>query len=196
MLFDEKQPLHSLKPEELESLCETEDIDFPDIAERDIKDKSKANILSSGLVIIQTVWFMLQCIERTIPSLLLTKLELVTMALAIYTVALYGIWWNKPLDVNCPVVVHREPRRSECGTGEGGSRQGDDCDSGQADNAKLLGGSKPAVKPRNGARATIWDRVSSHASLFVSTGSFDNSTETGATRVPTFYAEELADNED
>ena len=198
MLFDEKQPLHSLKPEELESLCETEDIDFPDIAEPDINDKSKANILSSGLVIIQTAWFMLQCIERTVHSLPLTKLELVTMALAIYTVALYGIWWNKPLDVNCPVVVHRKPRRSESGTGEGGSRQ-DDCDSGQADNAKLLGESKPAVKranARNGAWVTIWDRASSRASLFVSTGSFDNSTETGATRVPTSYAGELANNED
>jgi len=35
----------------------------------------------------------------------LTELELVTLAFAALNFVTYGLWWNKPLNVQCPVCV-------------------------------------------------------------------------------------------
>jgi hypothetical protein len=35
-----------------------------DITEKEIKDRSKGDILSKGFAILQTGWFVLQCIAR------------------------------------------------------------------------------------------------------------------------------------
>ena len=78
-LFNDSGPVRTLDPDELQSLAQDGDIDFPGITENEIRDKSKGDVLLKGLVVIQTGWFILQCIARGIEGLPLTGLELVTL---------------------------------------------------------------------------------------------------------------------
>ena len=108
--FDDYGP-RTLAPHELQTLARKGDIDFPDITEREIHDRSKGDALSKGLVLIQTSWFILQCIARRIERLPITELELVTLAFAALNFITYTLWWNKPLNVQCPVRVPKKHQK-------------------------------------------------------------------------------------
>jgi hypothetical protein len=112
-LFDDTGPVCTLEPQELQSLAQDGEIDFPCITEREIQDRSKGDALSKGLVVIQTSWFILQCIARQIECLPITELELVTLAFAALNFITYALWWNKPLNVQCPVRVPKKQRKDE-----------------------------------------------------------------------------------
>jgi len=99
MLYDGEIPLHPLTPEKINDLVGEGYIDFPDITEKEIKDRSKGDVLSKSLVILQTGWFVVQCIARAIEHLPVTELELVTVAFATLNFVTYVFWWNKPLNV-------------------------------------------------------------------------------------------------
>ena len=134
-LFDENGPVRTLAPQELQTLARKGEINFPDITEREIQDRSKGDALSKGLVVIQTSWFILQCIARRIERLPITELELVTLAFAALNVITYGLWWNKPLDVQCPFRVPKKRRKDESeeskDAGENSSQSSDDEESGE-----------------------------------------------------------------
>jgi hypothetical protein len=53
---------------------------LPDVPERDILDKSKANDVAKALVVIQASWMLLQTLGRVIVGLPVTLLEVNTMA--------------------------------------------------------------------------------------------------------------------
>jgi len=76
------------------------------ITEEEIRDKSKRDFLAKLIVIIQSSWFIAQCIARAAQSLNLTELELVTLALASLNAVMYFFWWDKPLDVEVPIKVY------------------------------------------------------------------------------------------
>ncbi|KAH9483144.1 hypothetical protein JR316_0005247 [Psilocybe cubensis] len=78
---------------------------WPPVAETDLTDKSKGDFFSKGVVIVQISWFVVQCIVRKLQRLTLTQLEIATLAYAPLTLALYVLWWDKPLGVRHPVVV-------------------------------------------------------------------------------------------
>src|SRR5260221_2135405 len=78
------------------------------ISEKDIKDRSKGDILSKLIAILQTTWFILQCIARGQQKLTLTELELVTLALASLNAITYVFWWHKPLGVEVPIRIYFE----------------------------------------------------------------------------------------
>lgn len=80
-------------------------IDFPEISKEDINDKSKGDILSKGVAVIQIGWFLIQLIARAHNNLAITELELTTAALAALNIAMYFWWWDKPQDVRSPVVI-------------------------------------------------------------------------------------------
>ena len=73
--------------------------------EKEIKDKGKSNWLAKALVLVQTTWFVMQCIARGIRHLPVTELEIVTLAYATMSFGMYLFWWDKPLDVGCPIRV-------------------------------------------------------------------------------------------
>ena len=76
----------------------------------EIEDKGKSDWLAKSLVLLQTLWFVMQCIARGIEHLPLTHLEIVTLAYAAMNFVIYIFWWYKPLNVNRPVrVFRREP---------------------------------------------------------------------------------------
>ena len=91
------------------------DIDFTSFTvptEEEIKDKGKSDWLAKSVVLLQTSWFVMQCIARAIEHLPITHLEIVTLAYAAMNFVIFIFWWNKPLNVNRPVRVFRKSEPS------------------------------------------------------------------------------------
>ncbi|KAF9480162.1 hypothetical protein BDN70DRAFT_640829 [Pholiota conissans] len=106
MVHDGSRPRGILSPERMEALLQARLIEFPAIAEEEINDRSKGDALSKGLVLGQTTWFIAQCITRRAEGLIMTELELVTLAFASLNFCMHFFWWNKPLDVRTRVLIY------------------------------------------------------------------------------------------
>ncbi|PMD12837.1 hypothetical protein NA56DRAFT_739178 [Hyaloscypha hepaticicola] len=96
----------------LRLIAEEEPALIPDISEAQICDKSNANRLAKTLVCFQAMWFCVQCICRLAQGLAISLLELNTFAHATCTILIYLLWWNKPLDIQEPIVL-TGPNQSE-----------------------------------------------------------------------------------
>ncbi|KAF7369948.1 hypothetical protein MSAN_00624600 [Mycena sanguinolenta] len=75
------------------------------ISEEDIKDRSKGDAFSKGIALLQGLWFILQTLARTHQRLAITQLEVATLAFAVVNILIWLLWWNKPLDVQRPIVI-------------------------------------------------------------------------------------------
>jgi hypothetical protein len=71
----------------------------------DIEDKSKGDLLSKGLVLLQGLWFAIQCLARFLQHLPLTELEVATLAFQFVNLAIWFLWLHKPLDVQQPIIL-------------------------------------------------------------------------------------------
>jgi hypothetical protein len=88
-------------------------IDPPRITEEDIKDRSKGDAISKTFIVLQTTWFVVQCIARWSQRLPLTELEVVTLGFAMLNGITYIAWWDKPQNVGRPVFLEsKEARRA------------------------------------------------------------------------------------
>ena len=65
---------------------------FVDISTEDIKDKSKADIFTKGLICIQVSWMVIQCIARKAAGYPLTLLEIHTMVHVVCALTIYMLW--------------------------------------------------------------------------------------------------------
>ncbi|ESK86855.1 hypothetical protein Moror_3457 [Moniliophthora roreri MCA 2997] len=83
------------------------------ITEEEIQDRSHADALSKAIAIVQTTWFILQCLGRGLQGLAITELEIITLAFAFLNIIVYFLWWNKPLRVRYPVRVTWRPRNED-----------------------------------------------------------------------------------
>jgi hypothetical protein len=79
---------------------------IPVTTEEEIKDKGKSDGISKFIVLLQTSWFIIQCIARGLEHLPLTELEIVTLAYSMMNLFIYIFWWDKPRDVGCPIRVY------------------------------------------------------------------------------------------
>jgi len=139
VLYDEDDVvIETLSISRLEELQSEGKIRWPRISEEEIKDRSKGDFLSKAFVVLQTTWFTVQYIARAYYGLLVTEFELVALALAVLNGILYYFWWNKPLDVACPVPVYLLSSKQEAGPQTMDSEDGEtpghgissiDCDS-------------------------------------------------------------------
>ena len=126
ILHDHDIPLHPLAARDLYGYPTTRylrdirrsiraDIDFTSFTvptKEEIEDKGKSDWLAKSLVLLQTSWFVVQCIARAKEHLPITHLEIVTLAYAAMNFVIYIFWWNKPLNVNRPVRVFRKSEAS------------------------------------------------------------------------------------
>ena len=87
---------------------ETSKIAFPTITAAEIHDEGRGDFLSKAItiVILQSIWFITQCIARGVEGIALTELELVTLALASLNGLMYYFWWDKPLGVKEPIKLY------------------------------------------------------------------------------------------
>ena len=106
MLFEGDTAKGVLSPKRLSELLTAGMIDFPTITVEEIEDRSKSDGFSKTIALGQTLWFIAQCIARRSQHLDLTLVELLTLSLAVLNGLMYYLWWNKPLDVRCPVRVN------------------------------------------------------------------------------------------
>ncbi|KAJ7862496.1 hypothetical protein B0H14DRAFT_2575385 [Mycena olivaceomarginata] len=91
-------------PEQLRDVAEYL-TDLRTVDAKDIKDKSKEDALSKGMALSQGLWFTLQCLARVHQNLPVTELEAATLAFAVVNIFIWILWWNKPLDVQRPILV-------------------------------------------------------------------------------------------
>ena len=82
----------------IEELVRNEEIEYPIVSRQEIEYRSKGDAVTKALVVSQTAWFLLQCATRASQHLVLN-------------IIMYVLWWDKPLDVQCPIRVRR--RRSD-----------------------------------------------------------------------------------
>ncbi|KAF4622561.1 hypothetical protein D9613_009616 [Agrocybe pediades] len=104
-LHSDGKQVRTLQISDLEKLEAEGKVDWPDVTAEEIKDKSKGDYFSKAIVVLQTCWFIAQCIARGAEKLVVTELEVVTLAFSFLTMIIYFLWWNKPLDVGVAVPV-------------------------------------------------------------------------------------------
>ncbi|KAF7969707.1 hypothetical protein HWV62_26166 [Athelia sp. TMB] len=108
---DEKGPIHPLHPDKVVELVREARLVPPTGDE--LSNQSKGDVLSKGVAVIQTVWFVVQCIARLVEDLPLTNLEVMTLAYTVMTVAMYVAWWDKPLNISCATRVQGAPVKGQ-----------------------------------------------------------------------------------
>ena len=107
---EDDYPLHPLL---IEDLVHNDIYTFTMPTEAEIKDRGKSDWLAKPLVLLQTWWFIIQCIACGIKHLPVTHLEILTLAYVAMNFVIYVFWWNKPLNVNRPVRVLQKSGESE-----------------------------------------------------------------------------------
>ncbi|KAF8649030.1 hypothetical protein AX16_006071 [Volvariella volvacea WC 439] len=85
---------------------------FPAVSREEIQDKSKGDLLSKTIFVVQTSWFVTQCVARLAQQLVVTDLEFVTLAFVLVNLTVYFIWWNKPSNAEYPIFFRRDGTRS------------------------------------------------------------------------------------
>ena len=81
------------------------------ITQDEISDKS--NGLSITTLVLQSSWFIIQCIARHVQGLDLTQLELATLAVASLNGITCLLWWSKPLGARAIVHVYLTRRLTD-----------------------------------------------------------------------------------
>jgi len=105
LLYVNGRPRATLTPDELLRFVRDGLVDMPGITNAEIEDRSKGDVLSKGIAILQLVWFVIQLAARYAQNLPITLLEIDTLAVAALTCIAYGWWWKKPKDVGLPYPV-------------------------------------------------------------------------------------------
>ncbi|XP_006460426.1 hypothetical protein AGABI2DRAFT_66978, partial [Agaricus bisporus var. bisporus H97] len=110
MLYRDGLPVEVLTYKRFKKLIDRQEIDIPKITKRTINDKSKSDNFSKGFAVIQTTWFVVQCIARWVRSLPLVELEVVTLAFAVLNAITYALWLSKPQNVQEAIRIdHLKP---------------------------------------------------------------------------------------
>jgi len=68
-------------------------------------DKSKGDALAKFVAVVQTTWFVAQCIARGVEGVAITNIEILTLSFAMLNFLTYFLWWNKPQRVCYPIRV-------------------------------------------------------------------------------------------
>lgn len=110
--FDGNKPLVYLLPRDIVSLI-SDGLLIPP-SEEEINDRSKADSFSKLVVLVQTLWFVMQCIARHIEHLPITELEVAALAYTVPILGIYICWWNKPLGVTQPIRVSKSVWDGDC----------------------------------------------------------------------------------
>ena len=106
---EDGEPLHPLEASNLCDYCES----FIMLTEAEIMDKGKSDWVAKSLVLLQTSWFVMQCIARAMRHLPVTHLEIITLAYAAMNFVIFILWWKKPRNVHRPIRVFRRSGSGE-----------------------------------------------------------------------------------
>jgi hypothetical protein len=99
--------IHPLRYQDVIFMLKNGTISLP--TGEEIKDRSKSDCLAKTIALLQTLWFVAQCIARGIEKLPMTEMEIVTLAYTAMNVGMFIAWWDKPLNVDRPIRVFHKP---------------------------------------------------------------------------------------
>ncbi|KAI0059850.1 hypothetical protein BV25DRAFT_1918217 [Artomyces pyxidatus] len=102
-MYKDGKPQHPLSRWDVVALVKSGNLVPP--TEEEIRGWSQGDALSKTLAVVQTLWFVVQAIARRAEGLPITQLEIMTLAYATITVAMYIAWWDKPQNIGGPVRV-------------------------------------------------------------------------------------------
>ncbi|KAF5373529.1 hypothetical protein D9757_010500 [Collybiopsis confluens] len=71
----------------------------------DMHDRSDSDSFGKLIAVGQTAWFVIQLLTRWIEGLVVTELEVMTLAFAAMSVLIYFFWWDKPQGIQCQVHI-------------------------------------------------------------------------------------------
>jgi len=86
-------------------MVENYHLEYPDVAERTIEDRNKADGFARAITLKQIIWFLIQSLGRWMQRLGLSTIELSTLAFIFCTLNTFHFWGHKPLDVVTPIVL-------------------------------------------------------------------------------------------
>lgn len=78
---------------------------LPHIRESQIQDKSKADWMAKSLICIQVGWMVVQVLARAIKQMPISLLEINTCGHVACAMAIYLLWWSKPLEIQEPTIL-------------------------------------------------------------------------------------------
>lgn len=187
MLYDGTTPKKTLSLEALEDLEDKDKIDWPEVTEAELGDKSKGDAFTKCLTLVQTTWFIIQIFARLSAHLSIAALEVVTVSYAVLNSMMYFFWWNKPLAVGFPIPV--KLKRSD-----GQERHTDSVTDKKAQNQKT---SKYPVAYVDIALEPVFDVFQQLSQSLSDMKESPRSTtiEPGMMHVPTYYALESSPQE-
>jgi hypothetical protein len=97
--------IRRLHPQELVASFHNGDLDWPEVSDEEIDDRSKATWLVKSFALMQMIWFITQLIGRWAQGLAATTLELFTLGIVLCAIVIYLACLGKPFDVQMPVVL-------------------------------------------------------------------------------------------
>ncbi|KAH7176154.1 hypothetical protein EDB81DRAFT_772004 [Dactylonectria macrodidyma] len=81
---------------------------FVDISDETIKDKSKSDAFAKIIVMLQVTWMIVQTCSRLAAGLPVTIIEGHTLIHVVTALAMYALWFKKPLNISEPTIVNHE----------------------------------------------------------------------------------------
>jgi hypothetical protein len=102
---DGSHTVHRVYHEHLLQLFENGMVEWPQIKESDIDDRTQSDKLVKAIALVQVVWFFAQTIERAIEGLAVTTLELFTIGNVICAIITFLAWWSKSNGVRAPILI-------------------------------------------------------------------------------------------
>ena len=89
----------------LRKAVESGQINEPPISKEKLKSRSKSDGVVKLVALLQITWFGLQALFRAIQHLQVTALEIMTVAFFVLAVLIYAFFWNKPQDIEYPIII-------------------------------------------------------------------------------------------
>lgn len=108
--LDPDKARRMLRPAAIRKIAQNAPELLPDTSEQLILDKSRASGLGKFLACLQASWYLIQVIGRLATGLPVSLLELNVLLHAICYLCIYVAWWNKPLDIEEPLVINPSDR--------------------------------------------------------------------------------------
>ncbi|KAI0066189.1 hypothetical protein BV25DRAFT_1513280 [Artomyces pyxidatus] len=90
--YEDGKPAHPLLQKDVVLLVMNGELVPP--TEEEIRGLSQGDAVSKGLAVVQTLWFVVQCIGRLAAGLPMAQLEVMTLAYTTIRVAVYAFWWE------------------------------------------------------------------------------------------------------
>jgi hypothetical protein len=106
-------PIRALSFQELVDLIQAGLVDPPIITHAELCDKSKGDFFAKLFVVVQTTWFMVQCLVRWIVKLPVTELEIMTFSFTVLNIITYALWLEKPQNVAVGTCVQMKAQTTD-----------------------------------------------------------------------------------